>query len=58
MKRAIYVKALTIALPQELYSKIKEVSDEGFTSMAEVVRQIVEKGLPDYISREGSSYER
>jgi hypothetical protein len=28
MKRAMYVKALTIALPQEIYSSIKRLSDE------------------------------
>jgi metal-responsive CopG/Arc/MetJ family transcriptional regulator len=58
MKQAIYVKALTVALPQVLYLRIKEVSDERFISMAEVVRQIVEKGLPDYIQREDSGNER
>jgi predicted DNA-binding protein len=58
MRRAMYIKALTIALPRELYSTIKRLSDDRFISMAEVVRQIVEKGLPDFISREGSSNDR
>ena len=45
MKTANFTKALTIALSEEVYLKIKEITDEKNISMGEWVRIAAEKEL-------------
>jgi hypothetical protein len=45
MKRAIYGKTLTIALRPSVYETVKKITDEAGTSMADFIRNAVEKGL-------------
>jgi predicted DNA-binding protein len=47
MKQAVYVKPLTVSFPREIYSAIKELSDQRFVSMAQVVREIIEKAFSE-----------
>ena len=52
MKRAVFVKSLTVSLPRELYSAIKRASDERFISMGQVVREILEQVFSENASAE------
>lgn len=45
MKIANFTKALTIALSEEVYLKIKEITDDKNISMGEWVRVAAEKAL-------------
>lgn len=45
MKTANFTKALTIALSEEVYLKIKEITDDKNISMGEWVRVAAEKEL-------------
>lgn len=45
MKKACFTKALTVALPEEVYLKIKNITDEQNISMGEWVRVVAEKEL-------------
>ncbi len=45
MKKAIFTKPLTIAFSPEVYAQIKEITDRDNTSMAEYVREVIERGL-------------
>ena len=45
MKTATFKKALTVAFSEEVYSKIKEITDEKNISMGEWVRVAAEKEL-------------
>ena len=47
MKRARYTRPLTITLTPELYSVIRQISDDRSTSMGEVVREILEKAFSE-----------
>jgi hypothetical protein len=47
MKTATYTKPLTIAFPAETFRRIKEITDQGHTSMGEWVRNAVEKALAE-----------
>ena len=52
MKRAVFVKSLTVSLPEELYSAIKRSSDDRFVSMGQVVREILEEVFSENVSAE------
>jgi hypothetical protein len=45
MKIATYTKALTIALHPDTYDQVKQITDAGQISMAEWVRDAVDKAL-------------
>jgi hypothetical protein len=45
MKTACFTKALTVAFSEEIYSRIKEITDEKNISMGEWVRIAAEKAL-------------
>jgi hypothetical protein len=45
MKTAIFTKALTVSLRQEVFEKIKEITDEKKISIGEWVRAAVEAAL-------------
>ncbi len=45
MKEAQFTKGLTIALPDEIYLKIKTITDEKKISMAARMRVAAEKAL-------------
>jgi len=45
MKKAHFTKALTVALPKEIYLKIKAVTDQKNISMGEWVRLAAERAL-------------
>ena len=45
MKEAMYVKSLSVALPEDVYQKIKEITDDEKISMAQWVRRAVNKAL-------------
>jgi hypothetical protein len=45
MKTAQYTKSLTVALQQEIYDRIKAITDERGISMADWIREASEKSL-------------
>ena len=45
MKIAQYTKSLTVALRQEIYDRIKAITDESGISMADWIREASEKSL-------------
>ena len=45
MREALFQKSLTIALPQEVYLKIKEITDERKVSMAHWMREVAIEAL-------------
>jgi Arc/MetJ-type ribon-helix-helix transcriptional regulator len=45
MKQAQYTKSLTISMPPEHYEQIKQITDDQQISMAEWVREAVNKAL-------------
>jgi hypothetical protein len=45
MKTAIFKRALTVAFSEEIYSRIKEITDEQHISMGEWMRIAAEKEL-------------
>jgi hypothetical protein len=45
VRHAKFSKPLTVALPEAIYKRLKEVSDEKKLSMAEIVREILTKKL-------------
>jgi hypothetical protein len=45
MKTAQYTKSLTVALQQEIYDRIKAITDERGISMADWIRESSEKSL-------------
>jgi len=47
MKQASFTKALTVAFSEEVYNKVKAVTDQKRISMGEWVRDAVEKALAD-----------
>jgi len=47
MKEACFTKALTVAFSEEVYSKIKAITDLKRISMGEWVRIAVEKALAE-----------
>ena len=52
MRESKYSRPITIALSQEVYSKVKEIGDREKVSMAEVIRDLLNEGL----AKKGSSY--
>ena len=58
MKEALFTKSLTVAMSPDVYEKIKKFTDEEKISMAEWVRDAVEKALPDYKKKEESNNEQ
>ncbi len=45
MKVAQFTKSLAVALSEEVYRKIKKITDEERISMAEWVRRIIDESL-------------
>ena len=45
MKEAKYTKSLTVALPIDVYQKIKKITDDEKISMAQWVRRAVNMAL-------------
>jgi hypothetical protein len=45
MREARFVKSLTVALPEDVYQKIKEITDDEKISMAQWVRRAVNLAL-------------
>jgi len=45
MREALFQKSLTIALPQDVYLKIKTITDERRVSMAHWVREVAMHAL-------------
>jgi len=45
MKTAQYTKSLTVALQQEIYDRIKVITDKEGISMADWIREASEKSL-------------
>jgi hypothetical protein len=45
MREAQFVKSLTVALPVDVYQKIKEITDDEKISMAQWVRRAVNLAL-------------
>ncbi len=46
MRKAQFTSPLTVAFTQEVYDRIKHLTDENQLSMAELVRNIVDNELP------------
>jgi hypothetical protein len=45
MRTASYQKSLTVAFRPEVFQRMKEITDESKTSIAEFVRQAVDEAL-------------
>ena len=45
MKYAKFTRPLTIAFEQHIYNQIKEISEQRRISMADLIREIMEKAL-------------
>ena len=45
MREATFVKSLSVALPTDVYQKIKEITDQEKISMAKWVRRTVNMAL-------------
>jgi predicted Zn-dependent protease len=45
MRTAAYQRSLTVAFRQEVFQRMKEITDERKTSIAEYVRQAVDEAL-------------
>ena len=45
MREAMFVKSLSVAMPEDLYQKIKEITDDEKISMAQWVRRAVNQAL-------------
>ena len=57
MKTAQYTKSLTVALRQEIYDRIKAITDERGISMADWIREASEKSLLENERKETSKNE-
>lgn len=55
MKVACFTKALTVALSEEIYLKIKAITDQKWISMGEWVRIAAENALADEEYVEGEN---
>ena len=45
MREALFQKSLTIALPEEVYLKVKKITDERKISMAHWMREVAIEAL-------------
>ncbi len=45
MREALFQKSLTIALPEEVYLKVKKITDEKKVSMAHWMREVAIEAL-------------
>ncbi len=45
MREACFTRPLTVALPEEVFRQIKEITDEKRISMAQWFRAVAEKAL-------------
>jgi hypothetical protein len=57
MKAAQFTKSLTVSLRQEVFDKIKHITDEREISIGEWVRDAVNKALKTNQQKEGVSNE-
>ena len=55
MRQAKYTKGLTVALQEEMYIKIRKITDQQGISMAEWVREMAEKALLNDMNLDRSS---
>jgi len=52
MKTAKYIKALTVALRPEIFDQVKKITDDRQISMADFVREAIDKALKQIQSKE------
>ena len=45
MREAMYVKSLSVALPEDVYEKIKQITDSEKISMAQWVRRAIHSAI-------------
>ena len=45
MREAMFIKSLSVAMPEDMYQKIRELTDNEKISMAQWVRRAVEMAL-------------
>ena len=45
MREAMFIKSLSVAMPEDVYQKIRELTDNEKISMAQWVRRAVEMAL-------------
>ena len=55
MRQAKFTKGLTVALKEEMYLKIRKITDQQGISMAEWVREMAEKALLNDMNLDRSS---
>ncbi len=53
MRKAKYRKSLTVVLSEEVFQKIKAITDKERISMAEWIREIVDNALKNINIKEG-----
>ena len=58
MREAKFVRPLSVAMPEDLYRRIKEVTDEKRISMAEWIRDVSEKVLSNSNEQEGVNHDQ
>jgi hypothetical protein len=58
MKKATYAKSLTIAMRQEAYDSIKEITDQNQTSMGTWVRSALDQALTEKTKKGGQTHDR
>lgn len=58
MREAKYCKSLTVALSEEVFQKIKAITDQERISMAEWIREIVDNALKNINIKEEENHER
>ncbi|MEI7638389.1 MAG: hypothetical protein WCJ37_13855 [Syntrophus sp. (in: bacteria)] len=58
MREASFTRPLTVALPEEVFRQIKEITDEKRISMAQWVRAVAEKALAEEKNNENSKGEK
>ena len=54
MREACFTRPLTVALPEEVFRQIKEITDENRISMAQWVREVAEKALTEEKNNENT----
>ena len=45
MREAMFIKSLSVAMPEDVYQKIRELTDNEKISMAQWVRRAISKAL-------------
>jgi len=55
MRQARYTKGLTVALQEEVYNKIRKITEQEKISMGEWIRNMADKALSNYNYQKRSS---